>query len=289
MAQFTVIAAPYHAGQRGVRVGRGPTRLIELDLIGRITANGASAQLVEIAPVDEFEGEIGRSFEIIRRIARAVDAAIQAGSFPLVLAGNCNASVGVLAGLPKPEAVVWYDAHGDYDTPDETLSGYFDGMGVSMLAGESWAGLVRTVPGHAPFDLAGLTYCAVRDLSDAQRAKILSSPATAVFAGEAISDADLLTALDDALCRHGRCRSLLHLDVDCLDTSVGLANEYAAPGGLRADTLASAVRIACRHTEVAAMTVASFNPDLEGGDRIAAAAIDAVLAVVGAVSLHARG
>jgi len=59
--------------------------------------------LCEIPTVDEFEGEIGRSFKVIRRVSRDVKRAVEEGAFPVVLAGNCNATVGVVARL-RPES-----------------------------------------------------------------------------------------------------------------------------------------------------------------------------------------
>lgn len=76
-----------------------------------------------------------------------------------MLAENCNAEIGVAAGLNsslssscenRAKEIIWFDAHSDYDNPDETTSGYFDGMAVSMLTGESWKTLMRTVPGYEP-------------------------------------------------------------------------------------------------------------------------------------------
>lgn len=127
---------PYHAGMREERVGKGPLRLIDDGLIAAIQADGFDTWSTEISPVDDFEGEIGRSFELIRRVAAAVSAAVRLERFPLVLAGNCNSTVGLYAGLDdKDVGVVWFDAHPDFDTPSEHRSGYFDGMGIATLAG----------------------------------------------------------------------------------------------------------------------------------------------------------
>lgn len=109
--------------------------------------------------VDAFEGEIGRTFEVKHRVASAVSDAVGNERFPLVLAGNCNTSVGVHAGLNEPEVgVVWFDAHPDFNTPDEVTGGYFDAMGVATLAGQCWHKLAASIPGHRPLDLTRLVY-----------------------------------------------------------------------------------------------------------------------------------
>ena len=86
-------------------------------------------------------------------------------SFPVVLAGNCCASVGVAAGLcaAAEEAgqadknslrCVWFDAHDDYNISDTVVSGYFDSQGIAMMARECWKALMETVPGFRPVDTA---------------------------------------------------------------------------------------------------------------------------------------
>lgn len=104
--------------------------------------------------------------------------------FPVVLAGNCNTSVGVAAALkPKYLDVVYFDAHADLDTPDETVSGYFYGMRVSMLAGQSWRALMKTIPDHEILPLHRFVYCGVRDVSWRQRKKLEEGPAQVVDSG----------------------------------------------------------------------------------------------------------
>jgi len=274
MVPIDVIVVPYHAGARCCRVGNGPHRLLEDGLVEAVRGAGRQVAVIEIAAVDAFEGEIGRTFELKRRVAAAVRDATGNGRFPLVLAGNCNTSVGVRAGLGDLDiGIVWLDAHPDFNTPDEVTGGYFDGMGVATLAGQCWHQLARSIPGHRPIDLSQLVYCGVRDFEPGQREKVEAHGIRAVYGGTntAVDFAGELDACLGTL----PSRVLVHLDLDCLDTSVGIANDYAAPGGLSADQLSACMtHIADRKTP-AAMTIASFDPGLPGSDAIAAAGIRA--------------
>ena len=96
---ITVIFSPYHVGFRGLAVGAGPVRLQSLGLIPALERLGVEVHQTELEPVDDFDGEIGRSFELFRRTSIAVANARESGSFPILLSGNCSASVGVWAGL----------------------------------------------------------------------------------------------------------------------------------------------------------------------------------------------
>ena len=70
--------------------------------------------------------------------------------FPLVLAGNCNAAVGVVAGLGPGAAVLWCDAHADFNTPETTTGGFLDGMGLATVTGRCWTSMAARVPGFVP-------------------------------------------------------------------------------------------------------------------------------------------
>jgi arginase len=69
--------------------------------------------------VEDYEGDTGSSFEVMRRISRAVSDAIASKSFPLVLSGNCIASAAVACGLQIQNlALIYFDAHDYLDSPD---------------------------------------------------------------------------------------------------------------------------------------------------------------------------
>lgn len=69
---------------------------------------------------------------------------------------------------------------------------------------------------------------------------------------------------------------IVHIDLDCLDTSIGKANEYAAPGGLSAEELLNCVDAIAARRRPVGLTTASFNPRLEGADAIADVSVNAI-------------
>ena len=86
------------------------------------------------------------TFEVMRRISKAVSQAVARDSFPLVLSGNCNASAAVAADLTStvPDLNFWcIDAHDDLDTPRIHENGYLDAMAASMMGGLSWETLMK--------------------------------------------------------------------------------------------------------------------------------------------------
>jgi arginase len=282
VVEARLIAAPYHAGTYNVRVGAGPLRLIDDGIEAALVAAGIRTSLRIVDAVDDFEGEIGRTFELKRRIAAEVRQARSDGVFPIILAGNCNSEVGVWAGLGAASAgLIWFDAHPDFDTPDEHRSGYLDGMGVATLAGQCWRNLAATIPGFQPFDVARMLYCGIRDFDRGQREKVEAAGIAAVI-GPREERAPYADSFSTAVAALPVGEAMIHLDVDCLDTSVGMANEYAAPGGLTVQDLHSCLRSTCAAVRPLSLTIASFDPDFEGADRISAAAIEGAVIVASA-------
>src|SRR4029077_20979784 len=106
-----------------------------------------------------WRAEIQTSFELMRMLSGAVRDAVESGRLPIVLAGNCSTAVGTLAGLGGSVGVAWFDAHGDFNTPDTTTSGFLDGTAVAIITGRCWKQLAVSIPGFQP--IADETVCLI--------------------------------------------------------------------------------------------------------------------------------
>jgi arginase len=94
--------------------------------------NRPSLAFVDVVPEADPPAEVAVAFELDRLVSEQVCEAVAEGEFPLVLSGNCNTSIGTLAGVgPEGLGVVWFDAHADFNTPETTTTGFMDGMGLA--------------------------------------------------------------------------------------------------------------------------------------------------------------
>ncbi|KAJ1324660.1 arginase [Microdochium nivale] len=281
VSSITIIVAPYHVGIYNHRVGGGPLRILSHGLTAKLEQL-APVSFVNIATVDEFEGEIGRTFEVMRRISKAVAEAVARGSFPLVLSGNCYASAATAAGLSEtvPDlGVLWLDAHDDLDTPSTHANGYLDAMAASMMTGTSWHHLMSTVPGHRDVDNSRVVWCGLRDVSDEQRQYVTDAGVDVVW-GDAARRVDFTAELSAILDRKGLARAHTHLDLDVLDSSFGRVNDWPSAGGFHTDDLLGLMNMIPTKVEPTSLVVCSFNPLLEGGDTVARLAVTAIVQFV---------
>src|SRR5437870_211286 len=107
-----VIQVPYDSGNRGARMGGGPGYLVDGGLTEVLRAEGHDVRAESVEPRGEFRAEIRTQFELYKLLAGRVLAARRDGRFPLVLSGNCGATLGAVAGAEtKRLGVVWLDAH----------------------------------------------------------------------------------------------------------------------------------------------------------------------------------
>jgi arginase len=265
-----LIAWPYHAGLRDVSMGLGASVLAaDEQLRAELAAAGLNVHMELVPPVDESLPEIGRIFELDRRLARRVAAACGRGAFPLVLGGNCCSCLGTVSGAGADDlGVVWFDAHADFDTTDDNLSGFTDVLGLAILTGTGWRALRETIPGFAPVPEDRVVLAAVRDLEPYQRARLEASGVRTVPSG---MDAEALAAQLDALAG-AVARVYLHVDLDALDVQVGRANPYAAPGGPSLDALLAGIDGVFDRFEVAAAALTAYDPRVDDDGAIAAAA-----------------
>jgi arginase len=264
-----VLAVPYDSGLRNVRMGRGPAHLLERGLVARLWDGGHDVAVETIEVADAPPAEIRTSFDVNRVLASAAREAAASGAFPLVLAGNCNTAVGTLAGLGSAEvAVVWFDAHGDFNTPETTISGFLDGMALAIVTGRCWSELARGVPGFRPIPPERVLLVGARDLDVAERAA-LDRSGMALVSAAALREHGASAALEAPLQRiTAQTRRLyVHLDLDVLDAGEATANQFAAPGGLSVSDVADALRFLARQATIVGAAVTAYDPATDTGDR----------------------
>ncbi|UPL15609.1 arginase family protein [Microbacterium galbinum] len=87
---------------------------------------------------DDWSTALPEANDTLHGLRDAVAGAIDAGTVPLLATNTCAASLGTLPTVAErhPDAVVlWIDAHGDFNTPDTTDSGYLGGMVLAAACG----------------------------------------------------------------------------------------------------------------------------------------------------------
>jgi arginase len=266
-----IIAVPYDSGNPGLRMGAGPQHLLDNGLGASLRPDGRGVSVATVRHEREPTAEVASAFELQDLVSRQVRTAIGEGQLPLVLSGNCNtAAVGSLAGAgPADLGIVWFDAHGEFNTPETTTTGFIDGMGLAMAVGHCWKEMAKSVPGFSPVPEENVVMAWVRAADATEQERFDASGVTVVGPGagmQAFAD-----ALDALRSRAGRV--YVHLDLDVLDAEkVGMANEYGTRGGMDAEQLEEALGMVRERFAVAAAGIASYDPSFDTDGHVLRAA-----------------
>lgn len=279
-----LLAVPYDSGNRGVRMGAGPEALLEAGLPQTLRDGGHKIH-VKIAelPADSWQAEIQTSFELMRMLSTAVHHAREVNRLPIVLAGNCNTSIGTIAGLgANSTGVVWFDAHADFNTPETTTSGFLDGTAVAILTGRCWTQLAATVPNFAPVADNRVCLVGTRDI-DSLEGGLLGESRVQV-----VEPRQLRSSLRQTLSSiNEHVDSIyVHLDLDVLDSGVAAANNFAVSGGLTLEDMDYALSQIAQTFRIAGISLTAYDP---AADHDGAAARAATHLLSTAATLASQG
>jgi len=198
-------------------------------------------------------------------MAKLVSEERRSGYLPVGLLANCNGILGMLSGLqhsgptakPLRVGMIFIDAHGDFNTPETTLSGMLGGMPVAIAAGQCLtrmrlkAGLEPALPTRHIVEMC------VRD-TDPLEQELLDR-----------SEIQQLT-LEDVRTRsanlHREMKRLseatdviyIHVDMDALDPREVPGAALPVAGGPTSAELAAALAEMFKYEKVAAFGVAAM-------------------------------
>ncbi len=201
-----------------------------------------------------------RICSILTPLAAAIHKATREGHVPVTIVGDCCAAIGALAGLQHAgvePTLLWFDAHGDFNTWQTSPSGFLGGMPLAMITGRG----EQTMP-----DAVGLKTLAddkvvlagARDLDPGERDLLVASGVTMV--------ADVETLLSEPL-PGGPLH--VHFDTDVICAEEVPAQRYAVSGGPGSQTMKAVFERIAASRRLAGVSMSAWHPDadLDGSAR----------------------
>jgi arginase len=191
-------------------------------------------------------------------IAAFVAETLSKGERPVSVAGDCCTTLGVVAGLQRAglePTLLWLDAHGDFNTPETTPSGFLGGMPLAMLVGRGDLTLAEAV-GLRPLPEERIVLCDGRDLDPEE--------------GEAVAASGLQHVRDvRELLEHSLLAGPLyvHFDADIVNPSDAPAMSYRAEGGPTAEALATVFDLLAERGQMAAVSMTTWTTELDEDGR----------------------
>jgi arginase len=265
--ELHVVQIRYHGGERA-----SP----ESDPIDAYAASGAydafaTTVLDPVFPEERRDAEPTINLGLIGgEIAAAVAAGRRDGKPVLVVGGNCAVVPGVVGGLQEAHGatarigLVWFDAHGDFNTPRTTLSGMLGGMPVAVSAGLAyphWRSLSKQA---VPLPTDRILMVDVRNLDPAEEQLIRATDVVIAAPAPGFPGEELEPAVKELA---ERCDILyLHVDADILDERYVPNHPTKEPRGPNMEQVLAAIDTVMATGKVALFAVVSIWGDGDGGD-----------------------
>ncbi|MEI9406423.1 arginase family protein [Mesorhizobium argentiipisi] len=198
------------------------------------------------------------------RLAEVVAEARGRGRIPIASIGICSSALGMVGGIGDAQGsigMVWFDCHTDAHTPETSPNGFFDGMPVSIIAGQCWENYRRKIPGFREIPEDRIVSVGLQSLFDSHGPTQQRTVGTLVHKPtiEALGfQGAMINALDDL---RKRCDQVyVHIDADVLDTSVLSASALVSSGGLAPGEVAHSLDWIAERFEILAVAFSAFDP-----------------------------
>jgi arginase len=226
--------------------------------------------------------------EILDTCARLADEVARArgeGALPLVLGGDHSVALGTLSGLAGASGlggVLWFDAHGDLNTPETTPSGNVHGMPLAAALGLGGAEFARDGLELPALDPQHVALIGVRSLDPGEQATVREL-GLAVYT---ISDVDrrgVEPVLREALDRV-RGAGFVHLsvDLDVVDPEFAPGVGDPVRGGLSYREAHLAMELVAEGTSLDSLEIVEVNPIRDHENTTAGLAVELAASALGA-------
>lgn len=255
----------------------GPLFLRELNVF---QGGQVSAAWEDILRADaSIASPVAATSELCTRLAHRVQAALEAGHFPLVVGGDHSCAIGTWSGVHQwlgargTLGLIWIDAHMDSHTFDTTPSGALNGMPLACLLGygeQALTGIVTTEPKLRPEHVCLL---GVRSYEEGEAA-LLKKLGVRVISMAEIRKRGVTATLAEAIAiaSNGTSGYGVSIDLDVLDPAEESGVGSPAPDGLSCSELERALRLLRNDPGMLAMEIVEYNPHHDRGLLTAKAA-----------------
>lgn len=176
--------------------------------------------LPDEACIDDWSASLPAAEKTLNKLRAAVLDAIGEGIAPLLAVNTCSGSLATLpaavTAIPDLK-ILWIDAHGDFNTPETTGSGYLGGMVLAAVCG-LWQS------GHgADVDPTQIIIAGIRDIDEQER-RLLEVAGVKLLPPSSTNAEAVLPLL-------GNSPVWIHVDWDSLEPG-HVPAAYKVPNGL---------------------------------------------------------
>ncbi len=241
-------------------------------------------------PRDERKRYVDEIASVCAELYRTALAALAEDALPLVLGGDHSLAAGSVAATaawarragPGSIGLLWFDAHGDMNTPTTSPSGNVHGMPLAALLGQEPLELAHVGFDAAKAAPATTVLVGVRNLDEREKVAVRDSRVH-VFTMKDIDRRGIADVVEEAvtLARAGTAGLHVSLDMDVCDPSIAPGVGTPVKGGLDYREAHLAMEIVADTGLLRAVDVVEVNPTLDVRNATAQLGTELVLSALG--------
>lgn len=285
-SKIAIIGVPIDlgAGTRGTNLGPEAIRIAgivkrleaigyEVEDRGDITADRRASKTVEGSNLKNLN-EVSR---VNRLLCEEVSQVMDKGMIPVVLGGDHSIAIGTIFGVLKHKknlGVIWFDAHGDINTPETSPSGNIHGMPVAVLMGMGNEALTSIGGNDSFLKRENIVYVGSRDL-DAGERKAMKEQGIKVFTMYEIDDMGIKKVMEEAIKIAGDGTDGIHVsfDLDAMDPEVAPGTGTKVAGGMGYRETHYALEMIAKSEKLVSVEFVEVNPLLDKENSTAKATV----------------
>ncbi|MDX1661216.1 MAG: arginase [Gemmatimonadota bacterium] len=284
------------AGRRGVDMGPSALRIAgvreRLQRLGYEVVDRGDLAVRTFESAEEGDPDarfLTAIADLNRRLAPRVREILESGAVPLVLGGDHSISIGSIAGASawarandEEIGLLWFDAHGDLNTPDTTPSGNLHGMPFAVTLGHGAPELVD-IEGFAPkVRPEKSVLIGARDLDPGER-RLIRDSGVRTFTMREIDEDGIVPVLEEALAivSEGTAGFWVSWDMDLVDPNYAPGVGTPVRGGVDYREGHLALEIVSDTDGMIGMDCVETNPILDERNRTGRLGMELVLSAFG--------
>ena len=249
----------------------GPSKIVE-------NMNLENVKKVETRPIEKSHDpqdryknmdEINRFNEELYNVERD---AINDGYFPITLGGDHSLAIGsALASnsIHDNLGIIWIDSHGDFNTPETTITGNVHGYPFAAICGYENKEFVEFHKGNF-FNPKNAVLVGGRDIDIPLEVQNLKDAGVTVFTTEDILKYGAKSIMEKAFTIAGNNTNGIHIsyDLDSIDPEVAPGVSIKAKDGFNKDEAYNILDSIVEHSNlVKSMDIVEFNPIYDKDDK----------------------
>ena len=295
--RFIGVPLDLGAGRRGVDMGPSAFRVAEIHSRVRalgyeVSDHGDINVFIQEThdpgdPRMKYLKEIRHTCEEVRD---EVDRVLGEGAMPVVLGGDHSIAMGTIAGVSRHFrkqderiGLIWFDAHGDMNTPETSPSGNIHGMPLAVALGIGEKSLVSLAGDEGPMvEGARAAVVGLRDVDPAEKENIRESGIGA-FTMRDIDERGMRAVMEEAIKRATAGTAGMHIsfDLDGIDPDHAPGVGTAAPGGLSYREAHLAMEMLFDTGKVLSAEFVEVNPVLDHRNTTAKLGVELLASLLG--------